>query len=81
MDTTPTPPHGPIWHGVTVLVVDDEASLRRIVRRMLEAEKFHVEEAGDGETALRLIQGRTEPFDLVLTDLSMPLRAAGRRSS
>jgi DNA-binding response OmpR family regulator len=73
MDATPTPPRGPIWLGATVLVVDDEPSLRRIVRRMLEAEGFHVEEAGDGETALRLIQGRTEPFDLVLTDLSMPL--------
>jgi DNA-binding response OmpR family regulator len=56
-----------------VLVVDDEASVRRILRRMLEAEKFHVEEAPDGEAALKLVQARTEPFDLVLTDLSMPL--------
>jgi DNA-binding response OmpR family regulator len=56
-----------------VLVVDDEASMRRILRRTLEAEKFHVEEAPDGESALRLIQTRAEPFDLVLTDLSMPL--------
>jgi two-component system response regulator ResD len=47
--------------------------MRRIVRRTLEAEDFHVEEAQDGEAALRLIQARTEPFDLVLTDLSMPL--------
>ena len=44
--------------------------LRRIIRRRLEAEHFHVEEAGDGESALRLIQFR--PFDLVLTDLLMP---------
>ena len=73
MDPALTPPHGPIWHGATVLVVDDEPSLRRILRRMLEAEKFHVEEAENGETALRLIQTRTEPFDLVLTDLSMPI--------
>jgi two-component system response regulator ResD len=56
-----------------VLLVDDEASMRRIIRRTLEAEHFHVEEAQDGESALRLIQARTEPFDLVLTDLSMPL--------
>jgi two-component system response regulator ResD len=56
-----------------VLVIDDEPSLRRIVRRTLEAEAFHVEEAQDGESALRLIQARTEPFDLVLTDLSMPV--------
>jgi len=69
----PTAPHGPTWHGASVLVVDDEASMRRILRRTLEAEKFHVEEAPDGESALRLIQTRAEPFDLVLTDLSMPL--------
>jgi DNA-binding response OmpR family regulator len=55
-----------------VLAIDDDPSLRGIVRRMLEAEGFHVEEASDGESALRLIQARAEPFDLVLTDLSMP---------
>src|SRR5688572_14880063 len=73
MDAAAGTPHGPIWHGASVLVVDDEASLRGVLRRMLEAEHFHVEEAPDGETALRLIQARTEPYDLVLTDLSMPL--------
>jgi DNA-binding response OmpR family regulator len=73
MDAASTAPHGPIWHGAAVLVVDDETSMRKILRRTLEAEGFHVEEAPDGESALRLIQERTEPFDLVLTDLSMPL--------
>jgi len=72
MDETLTAPHGPIWHGATVLVVDDDPPLRGILRRMLEDEGFHVEEAPEGESALRLIQARTEPFDLVLTDLSMP---------
>jgi DNA-binding response OmpR family regulator len=62
--------HGPIWREARVLVVDDEPPLRRIIRRRLEAERFEVEEAGDGESALRLIQSR--PFDLVLTDLLMP---------
>lgn len=56
-----------------MLVVDDEPSMRRILRRMLEAENFQVEEADDGESALRLIQARPEGFDLVLTDLKMPL--------
>ncbi|HEY9507773.1 MAG TPA: response regulator [Gemmatimonadales bacterium] len=55
-----------------MLAIDDDPSLRGIVRRMLEAEGFHIEEASDGESALRLIQARAEPFDLVLTDLSMP---------
>jgi DNA-binding response OmpR family regulator len=55
-----------------VLVVDDEPPLRELLRRMLEAEGFHVEESPDGESALRLVQARAAPFDLVLTDLSMP---------
>jgi DNA-binding response OmpR family regulator len=62
----------PTWHGASVLVVDNERVVRALVRRTLEAENFRVEEAKDGETALKLIQVRDEPFDLVLTDLSMP---------
>ncbi len=73
-------PHGPIWHGATVLVVDDEEPIRQVLRRMLEAEGFHVEEAQGGAAALRLIQARAEPFDLVLTDLSMP-QVDGRQLS
>ncbi|HZN97620.1 MAG TPA: response regulator [Gemmatimonadales bacterium] len=65
-------PSGPIWHGATVLVVDNDPVMRKLVRRTLEAEEFHVEEAEDGESALNLIQSREGPFDLVLTDLSMP---------
>jgi DNA-binding response OmpR family regulator len=72
MDAVLTAPHGPIWRGASVLVVDDEPPIRQLIRRTLEAEGFHVEEAPDGESALRLVQERTEPFDLVLTDLSMP---------
>ena len=67
-----TDSHGPIWRGATVLVVDDETVMRSLIRRTLEAEDFQVEEAGDGESALALIQSRTDPFDLVLTDLGMP---------
>lgn len=64
--------HGPIWRGAVVLVVDNESTMRSLVRRTLEAEDFQVEEAQDGESALALIQARKDPFDLVLTDLSMP---------
>jgi DNA-binding NtrC family response regulator len=64
--------HGPNGNAAAVLVVDNESVMRRFVRRTLEAEDFQVEEARDGESALALIQARKEPFDLVLTDLSMP---------
>ena len=72
MDAALDAPHGPIWQGASVLMVDDDSDLRGILRRMLEAEGFHVEEASDGESALRLIQAHAEPFDLVVTDLAMP---------
>ena len=62
------------------MIVDDEPAMRKILRRTLEAEDFQVEEAPDGESALRVVQARTEPFDLVLTDLAMPL-IDGRRLS
>ena len=55
-----------------MLVVDDEPPIRQMIRRKLEAEAFQVEEAEDGESALRLIQSRIRPFDLVLTDLTLP---------
>jgi two-component system, cell cycle sensor histidine kinase and response regulator CckA len=56
----------------TTLVVDDEDTVRHLVRRMLEPEVCEVVEAHDGETALRLIQSRAAPIDVVLTDLVMP---------
>ena len=71
MDAVPDS-NEPSWHGAAVLVVDNESVMRALVRRTLEAEDFEVEEANDGESALALIQARKDPFDLVLTDLSMP---------
>lgn len=53
-----------------VLVVDDEAALRKVIRASLAASGFSVEEAGSGKDALNAMQVR--PFDLVLLDVSMP---------
>ena len=53
-------------------MVEDDPESRALIRRMLETENFQVEDVKDGESALALIQARSEPFDLVLTDLSMP---------
>jgi two-component system KDP operon response regulator KdpE len=54
----------------SVLVVDDEASLRKTLRTSLTASGFAIEEARSGEEALTTIQRR--PFDLVLLDINMP---------
>src|ERR1700693_3883165 len=52
----------------SVLVVDDEFSLRKVLRLSLAASGFAVEEARDGEEALGTVRGR--PFDLVLLDIN-----------
>ncbi len=56
----------------SVLVVDDEAALRRTIRASLTTSGFSVEEAGNGAEAIVAIQRR--PFDLVLLDVNMPGR-------
>ena len=54
----------------SVLVVDDELSLRKVLRISLAASGFAVEEACNGEEALGTVQHH--PFDLVLLDMNMP---------
>lgn len=54
----------------TILVVDDEDSIRRTLREILEYEKYEVEEAVDGEDALAKLRGFA--YDLVLLDVKMP---------
>jgi two-component system KDP operon response regulator KdpE len=54
----------------SVLVVDDEASLRKALRSSLVASGFSVKEAGSGEEALDAV--RQHAFDLVLLDINMP---------
>jgi two-component system, OmpR family, KDP operon response regulator KdpE len=56
-------------HG-TVLIVDDERSIRVSLRTILSSIGFNIIEAGRGEEALSLV--RTEPFDAVLLDINMP---------
>jgi two-component system cell cycle sensor histidine kinase/response regulator CckA len=60
--------------GRTVLLVEDEDSLRRAVRRMLEGAGFAVVEASDGRTALEHGAGG---IDLLLTDIMMPGGVSG----
>ncbi|MFN7173474.1 MAG: response regulator transcription factor [Thermaurantiacus tibetensis] len=70
-----------------VLVVEDEPTLARQLRRNLEAVGYAVDQAPDGEEGLFL--GETENYDAVVLDLGLPeidglevlrrWRAAGRR--
>jgi two-component system cell cycle sensor histidine kinase/response regulator CckA len=56
----------------TVLLVEDDAAVRRVTRRTLERNGFSVVEAQDGKQALPLFLEDPAAFDLVLTDVVMP---------
>jgi len=56
----------------TVLVVDDESSLRTLVSRRLVNEGYHVLEASNGLEALELLQAPDADIRLVITDIRMP---------
>ncbi len=53
-----------------VLVVDDEAKMRELVRLYLEKENFTVEEAADGEEALS--KAKQKDYQLLILDIMMP---------
>ncbi|HEY2380217.1 MAG TPA: response regulator, partial [Terriglobia bacterium] len=56
----------------TVLIVEDEKHLADGLRFNLEAEGYHVEVAGDGETALVLLLSPDRHFDMVILDVMLP---------
>lgn len=53
-----------------ILIVDDEPSLRKVLRAHLGRAGYEVETAEDGEAAVRCLE--EAPFDLVVSDLRMP---------
>ena len=53
-----------------ILLVDDEKSIRKTLREILEYEKYKVDEAEDGPSALEKIQNNQ--YDVVLLDIKMP---------
>ena len=60
-------------HGETILVVDDEPSVRDIIRRVLTKLNFKVVTAAEGTSALRELSERGTELAAVITDLHMPL--------
>jgi CheY-like chemotaxis protein len=63
------------WSGSgNILVIDDEAGIRRLARLLLEEEGFEVDLAADGDEALERIGSGSDIPDLLLLDLTMPRR-------
>ncbi len=69
----------PTWRGARragrderVLVVDDDAGVRRSFARVLRRAGFAVREASDGSEALNALESADSPFHILLLDLDMP---------
>jgi PAS domain S-box-containing protein len=71
-----TPGLPPRGSGQHVLLVDDEAAVRRTTERLLVRLGYHVIVASSGEEALRIVDGGAR-VDVVMTDVAMPAMSGG----
>lgn len=55
---------------VSILIIDDDESIRTMLRTALEDQGYEVREAADGQDGLR--QYRENPADLIILDIFMP---------
>jgi two-component system, cell cycle sensor histidine kinase and response regulator CckA len=61
------------WGGSeTILLVEDEAFVRRVTAEVLEAAGYKLVIAGSGAEALNACRKSSQPFDLLLADVVMP---------
>jgi two-component system cell cycle sensor histidine kinase/response regulator CckA len=56
-----------------VLVVDDETDVRSLIAEILRGSGYRVFVAADGDAAISLLERATRPFDLLVTDVVMPV--------
>ena len=56
----------------TIMVIEDDASIRESLNELLESENYKVMLAEHGQKAFELLNGAAQP-DLILLDLSMPI--------
>ena len=55
-----------------ILIVDDEARMRKLIKDFLVAKNYKIIEAKDGEEALDIFEANKEKINLVLLDVMMP---------
>ncbi len=65
-------PHEDLRGDKTILVVEDDESIRKLAVEILRQHGYTVLSAGDGEEALRTAGGHKGEIDLLLTDVVMP---------
>jgi CheY-like chemotaxis protein len=68
----PTSTAGPAAKPRTILIVEDDAMVRSVIREVLVAKGHCILEAGHGQEAMALCETHRAPIDLLLTDVVMP---------
>jgi signal transduction histidine kinase len=68
----PTTSPGSDRTGETILLVEDEESVRAMIREGLQRDGYSVLAAGNAPEAISLLERHSRPIDLLLTDLMMP---------
>jgi PAS domain S-box-containing protein len=68
----PAPARAAVGGSETILLVEDEASLRELAREFLESAGYQVVGAASGAEALRLLAELRQPVHLLLSDLVLP---------
>lgn len=53
-----------------ILIIDDQDAIRRVLRDILENEKYQVDDAANGPTALQMM--KEQEYDAILCDIKMP---------
>jgi PAS domain S-box-containing protein len=76
-DSPLTPPEVP-GGNETILLVEDETALRRLMQRVLERHGYHIHPAVSGMQALEIWRGHRDEIDLLVTDIIMPDGMNGR---
>ena len=59
-------------NDITILVVDDEARMRKLIKDFLNQKGYQILEAGDGEEALKVFEENSNKVNLILLDVMMP---------
>ena len=59
-------------NDITVLIVDDESRMRKLIKDFLMQKNYKILEAEDGEEALRIFQENEEKISVILLDVMMP---------
>lgn len=57
---------------ITILIVDDESRMRKLIKDFLMQKNYHILEAADGEEALKVFEENQNIINLILLDVMMP---------